>query len=151
MAIHRRYDILAIIAIAVAIAAYASVRSEFRLRSTMPQEFFDSTAVAPARRGTEEKIAKAYWRCAVAQIQWKYGYGHRLPDEPPEEFAVLPEDGGATKDSALRAHYWQKLRDVWGISAVWNERYEWDSSSLRNSMFSAGNWMERHMRRIAGY
>ena len=150
MAVQRRYDILAIIAVAVAIAAYASVRSEYRLRTAMPVEFFDAASVPAAHRAEEERIARAYWNCAVKQVQWKYGYGHRLPDGPPDEFAIRAGEVSAT-DAASRAHYWQKLRDVWGISTAWNEQYAWDSGSLRNSVNSAGEWMERHMRRISGY
>ena len=152
MAVHRRYDIIAIVAVVLCIAAYASFRSEFRLRSGMPIEFFDSSNVRPERRATEDKIARAYWKCAVTQIQWKYGYAHRLPDDPPVEFAVTTaEAGGAANDSAVRSRYWQKLRATWGISGVWQEQYEWNTISLRDSMQSAGEWLERHMRRIVGY
>src|SRR5713101_3692374 len=146
MAIHRRYDVIAIIVIVICVAAYASIRSEFRLRSAMPVEFFDRSRV-PA-----EKIAKAYWKCAVTQIQWRYGYAHRLPDEPPAEFLVTTaEAGSAANDSAIRARYWQKLREVWCMSAVWHEQYEWNTISLNQSLQSAGEWLERHMRRIVGY
>jgi hypothetical protein len=151
MAVQRKHDIMAIIAVVVCIAAYASFRSEFRLRSAMPVEFFDASRVPVGKRAAEEKIANAYWKCAVTQIQWKYGYAHRLPEEPPEEFSVTTaEAGSAANDSALRARYWQKLRDVWGVSAVWHEEYEWNTISLRDSLQSAGQWLEFHMRRIVG-
>jgi hypothetical protein len=152
MAVHRRFDILAIVAIVVCVVAYASFRSEFRLRPRMPVEFFDASQVAADRRVSEEKIARAYWRCAVTQVQWRYGYAHRLPEEPPDEFAVTPEEAGAAaRDSAVRARYWQKLREVWVMSAVWHEEYEWNTISLRESLQSAGQWLERAMRRITGY
>ena len=152
MAIHRRYDIIAIIVIVLCVAAYASFRSEFRLRSEMPVEFFDNSRVPAEKRAAAEKIAKAYWKCAVTQIQWRYGYAHRLPDEPPADFFVTTaEAGSAANDSAMRARYWQKLREVWGVSAVWHEQYEWNTISLKQSLQSAGQWLERHMRRIVGY
>ena len=152
MAVHRRFDILAIVAIVVCVVAYASFRSEFRLRARMPVEFFDASHVAADRRVAEEKIARAYWKCAVTQVQWKYGYAHRLPEEPPDEFAVRSEEAGAAaNDSAVRARYWRKLHEVWGVSAVWHEQYEWNTISLRESLQSAGQWIERHMRKIVGY
>lgn len=151
MAVHRRYDIMAIVALVIIVALYASIRSEFRLRSAMPVEFFDASRVPADKRAAEAKIAEAYWKCAVTQIQWQYGYAHRLPDEPPAEFSVTAaEAGSASQDSAVRARYWQKLRAVWGVSTVWHEQYEWNTISLTESMRSAGQWLESHMRRFVG-
>lgn len=152
MEVRRRYDIMAIVALVICVAAYASFRSEFRLRSAMPREFFDPSRVPVEKRAAAERIAEAYWKCAVTQIQWQYGYAHRLPEEPPEEFFVTTaEAGSAANDSALRARYWQKLREVWVISTVWHEQYVWNTISLAQSLRSAGEWLERHMRRIVGY
>jgi hypothetical protein len=151
MAVHRRYDIMAIVALVICVAAYASFRSEFRLRSAMPAEFFDPSRVPAAKRAAAERIAEAYWKCAVTQIQWRYGYAHRLPDDPPEEFSVTTaEAGSAANDPALRARYWQKVREVWVISSVWQKQYLWNTIELRQSMQSAGQWLERTMRRIIG-
>ncbi len=151
MAVHRRYDILAIIGIVLLLLAYASVRSEFRLQSAMPKEFFDSSYTPPQSRAREERLAHAYWQCAVTQIQWKYGYAHRLPEEPPAEFGVnLQDTGSAANDTATRLRYWHKLKDVWTVTAVWHREYEWNSISLHESLQSAGQWMEQHMRRIIG-
>jgi hypothetical protein len=151
MAVHRKHDIMAIVAIVLCIVAYASFRSEFRLRVQMPAEFFDASRVPAKKRGSEEKIARAYWKCAVTQVQWKYGYAHRLPDDPPDEFQVTTEEAGAAAhDSAVRARYWQKLRDVWGISSVWQQQYQWNTVVLRQSLQSAGQWLESTMRRIMG-
>ena len=149
--VQRRYDIWAIVVVVVLIALYASITSENRLRETMPVEFFDASRVPPAKRAAEEKIAKAYWNCAVTQIQWQYGYAHRLPDEPPPEFSLsAAEAGSAAYDSTIRARYWQKMREVWGVSTVWHQRYEWNITSLTQSLRSAGQWLESHMRRIVG-
>ena len=147
MAVHRRYDILAIILLILLLLAYASFRSEFRLQAAMPQEFFEASRVPAQSRQGEERIARAYWNCAVTQIQWKYGYAHRLPEEPPAEFVANVRDASAP---AVRLRYWQKLRDVWTVSAVWHREYEWNTISLNESIQSAGQWMERHMRRIIG-
>jgi hypothetical protein len=151
MAVHRRYDIIAIVAAVILLALYASIRSEFRLRPAMPVEFFDASRVPAEKRAAEAKIAEAYWNCAVTQIQWQYGYAHRLPDEPPAEFSVtVAAAGSAAQDSAVRARYWQKLRGVWGISTVWHQEYEWNTISLTESLQSAGQWLERQARRIIG-
>ncbi len=82
MAVRRKHDILIIVVLVLAIIAYGAIRSEFRLRPDMPIEFFDGSGLPPAKRASERKIAEAYWKCAVKQVQWKYGYAHRLPDEP---------------------------------------------------------------------
>ncbi len=152
MAVHRKHDIVGIIVVVLCVLAYASFRSEFRLRERMPASFFDASHVPKERMAAEEKAARAYWKCAVEQIQWKYGYAHRLPDEPPEEFAVTVEDAGATAhDAALRSRYWIRLRALWNESGIWHEKYEWSPISLKESLQSAGQWLERHMRSISGY
>jgi len=150
MAVRRRYDIPAIISVVLAIAIYASFRSEFRLREKMPVEFFDASGVSPKKRAAEESIAKAYWKCAVTQIQWKYGYAHRLPEEVPAEFSIATNhsDGGGP---AVRLYYWQKLRGIWTVASVWEKHYEWNTISLTNSLRSAGAWLEHRMRAIVGY
>jgi hypothetical protein len=151
MAVHRRYDVMAIAAAVIFLALYASIRSEFRLRPAMPMEFFDASRIPADKRAAEARIAEAYWKCAVTRIQWQYGYAHRLPDEPPAEFSVTTaQAGSAANDPALRARYWQKLRGVWDISTVWHQEYEWNTISLTESLQSAGQWLERQVRRIIG-
>jgi hypothetical protein len=156
MAVHRKLDIVAIVAVVLCVLAYASFRTEFRLIEQMPAEFFDPSQIHKDQvprdnQASEEKIARAYWKCAVTQIQWKYGYAHRLPEEPPAEFAVNVEDAGpATHDAVLRAHYWTRLRIIWNESEIWQEKYTWSPISLKESLQSAGQWLELHMRRIVG-
>ena len=151
MAEKRKYDIVFIVLIAVALAGYASIGSEYRLRSEMPAEFFEASRAPSAKRAGDEKVARAYWNCAETQVQWRYGYAHRLPEDAPAEFVVtVDQAGNAANDKALRERYWQKLRDVWGISTVWHKEYEWNPDTLRNSLQSAGQWLELHMRRIIG-
>jgi hypothetical protein len=152
MAVHRRYDIWAILVIVLAIVAYASFRTEFRLRASVPVEFFDPSGLTPKKRAAEEVIAKAYWECAITQIQWKYGYAHRLPDDPPPEFSVTTmQAGSAADDTTVRNHYWQRLRATWVVSSAWEEHYDWNTISLSNALRSAGAWLEGHMRAILGY
>jgi hypothetical protein len=146
---HRKHEIAAIVVLVLGVAAYASFRSEFRLRADMPPEFFESSSVPVQRRHAEQLIAKAYWDCAVKQIQWKYGYAHRLPEEPPQEFSVAPGRQGS--EGAEREFYWRRLRSAWGNSSAWEKKYEWNTISLTDSLRSAAQWLETHMRRIVGY
>jgi hypothetical protein len=152
MADQRRYDIWAILVTVLSIAAYASFRTEFRLREKMPVEFFDAMRVQPNKRAAEERIAKAYWQCAVKQIQWKYGYAHRLPQEAPAEFSLAAvQAGSGVEDPGARARYWEKLRAIWTVSSVWEKQYELNRISFSDSLRSGGAWLERHMRAIIGY
>ena len=150
MAVRRKYDIAAVVIVVLAIAAYASSRQEYRLRPDMPVEFFDPSTVPSGKRPHDRAIADAYWRCAVTQIQWRYGYAHRLPEQPPPEFSIGNMRGGL-EDPAIRLRYWQRLRATWGISSAWKEQWEWNTISLGDSLRSAGAWLEIHMRRIVGY
>lgn len=150
MAVNRKYDILAIVVLVLGIVAYASFRSEYRLPEKMPREFFDPASVPAKKRATEEAIAKAYWDCAVKQIQWQYGYAHRLPEQAPPDFAMSRKLMGAD-DPVVRDHYWRKLRAAWTVSSVWEEEYELNRISFSDSLRSAGAWLERHMRAIIGY
>jgi len=140
----RRHDVAWIIALVFAAVAFASFRSEFRLQSDMPVEFFDSKRVPRERRASEEKIARAYWDCAVKQVQWKYGYAHRLPDDPPAEFSVsATEIGPAANDEAVRRLYWQKLRTTWNVSSVWKTQWEWSFVAFRQSLRTGADlWKE---------
>ena len=140
MAIRRKYDIVIIVALMLAGLAFACFRPEFRLQANMPLEFFDRTQFPAAKRASEEKIAEAYWKCSVNQVQWKYGYASRLPDAPPPEFGLSAEEvGPVAKDDAIRRHYWAQLRATWNVSSAWKTEYAWSSVSFRQSLRSAGD------------
>jgi len=151
MALRRRYDVFIIAALVLAAIAYASLSSEFRLQADMPREFFDGSNLPAAKRSSEEKIAKAYWECAVKQVQWKYGYASRLPDDPPPEFGLSSSDvGPVAKDETVRRHYWQQLRATWHVSGAWKNEYVWSSVSFRQSLRTAGEWWGQMTRNIFG-
>ena len=144
MAVRRKYDIVIIVALVLAAMVYAASRSEYRLQPKMPVEFFDGSQLPPARQALEEKIANAYWNCAVRQVQWKYGYASRLPDTPPAEFSVsASEIGPVANDEAVRRRYWQKLHATWSVTTAWKNQYEWSSISFWQSLRSAGEWWGR--------
>jgi len=151
MAVRRKHDILIIVVLVLAIIAYGAIRSEFRLRPDMPIEFFDGSGLPPAKRASERKIAEAYWKCAVKQVQWKYGYAHRLPDQPAPEFSVsASEVGPVANDQAIRRYYWQKLGSTWNVSGAWTTQYEWSSNSFRQALRSAGDWWGHLTRNVMG-
>jgi hypothetical protein len=151
MAVRRKYDVVIIIALVLAAFAYGASRPEYRLQTDMPVEFFDGSRLPPAKRVPEEKIAKAYWNCAVKQVQWRYGYASRLPDDPPAEFSVsASEVGTIAKDDAVRRHYWQQLRASWNVSSAWRTEYQWSSISFRQSLRSAGEWWSQLTRNMMG-
>jgi hypothetical protein len=152
MAVRRKYDVVISVAVVLAAIAYGASRAEFRLKTDMPVEFFHGSHLPAAKRVSEEKIAKAYWNCAVKQVQWKYGYASRLPDDPPPDFTVsLSEIGPASKDDAVRRHYWQQLRATWNVSSAWKTQYEWSSISFRDSLRSAGEWWGHLTRNVMGH
>jgi hypothetical protein len=152
MLVNRKYDKATILIIAAGFLAYASFQPRFRLRTALPREFIDESSSWPAeKRVSEEKVARAYWNCAVTQIQWKYGYGHRLPQDLPPEFAVSTEELGPTAgDPATRARYWRKLQQVWYLPSIWEKAYGWDLTSITSSLRSGGEWLQHQIQRITG-
>jgi hypothetical protein len=151
MAFRQKYDIAIIVMLVLTALAYASFTSEFRLKENMPTEFFDPSQLPRAKRTPEEKIAKAYWACAVKQVQWKYGYASRLPDDPPPEFGLSSTDvGSVAKDEVTRRHYWQQLRSVWHVQTAWSNEYVWSSISFRQSLRRAGDWWGQETRNLLG-
>lgn len=151
MAVRRKHDIVVIVALVLAVVGYASFRSEFRLRPDMPREFFDGSRLPPAKRAPEQKVAAAYWACAVKQVQWKYGYASRLPDDPPPEFSVASSEiGPVAKDEDIRRQYWLKLRATWHVSSAWNTQYRFSSIFFQQSLRAAGDWWRGVLRSLMG-
>jgi hypothetical protein len=133
------------------VLAIASFRSEFRLRSTMPPEFFDGKRLAAEKAVPEERIARAYWNCAVTQVQWKYGYAHRLPEQPVEEFKLnSAELGSIAQDEVARRYYWRQLRTSWDVTSVWETKWSFSFVTLRQSLQIGGEWWKELVRSIVG-
>lgn len=147
----RKYDAIAIVIFVLAVLAIASFRSEFRLRSAMPPEFFDGKRVAAEKGVPEERIARAYWNCAVTQVQWKYGYAHRLPEQPVEEFKLnAAELGSIAQDEVARRYYWRQLRTSWDVTSVWETKWSFSFVTLRQSLQIGGEWWKELVRSIVG-
>jgi hypothetical protein len=105
-----------------------SVRPVMRLQSVPPAGFAEVRPEWGAKRKiSEERLAHAYWECAVGVVQWKYAYGTGLPEKPPPEFtltgASLPPETLVPADARLR--YWRRLGKVWSDPKVWRKTYTW--------------------------
>ena len=148
MWLNRTFDrpVILIVLGLLTFAAFRSIRPKYHLRTEMPPEFVDaSTSPPPARvpkRAAEERIARAYWKCAVLQIQWSYGYAQRLPPDPPPSFMVNEADAGrGANDFVIRDRYWRRLQALWYSPGVWQKDHGWDIESWRAPLQSAGSWL----------
>ena len=145
-----RLVLLAILTMLLAFA-YTSFRPKLRLRAEMPKSFIDDAKSLPvAHRAQEERLARAYWQCART-VQWRYGYGHHLPDEPPPEFLVTSQEAGtAAADTGSRIRYWHRFQDAWYVPTNWESAYTLDLPDVTRSLQAAGARMELWLRRIMG-
>jgi hypothetical protein len=149
--VRRKFDIPAIVGLVLLLVSIASFRSEFRLQAEMPVEFFDGKHMESKRRASEERVARAYWNCAVEQVQWKYGYAHRLPDDPPAEFALFAaEVGPVANDQVVRRYYWRKLQATWIVTNMWKSQWSLSFVAFRESLRTGGDWWKELVRSIVG-
>ena len=134
------------------LVAYASFQPTLRLKSYMPKDFTDdSKSWPPPRRAQEERIARAYWQCAINSVQWNYGFGHRLPDDPPADFLITAREvGTAATDTGSRIRYWRNLQRVWYVPTNWEKVYGFDLNSISVSLQAAGTKLELFLRRLTG-
>ena len=123
---------LIVLLAAAGLFASESFSPVYRLCATMPPGFVDAPASLSAeKRSAEEKLAGDYWNCAVDEIQWRYGYGYRLPQDPPSDFNVASVDPAANSAlnadaKAARARYWLRLQRAWYVPDNWTKSYQWD-------------------------
>jgi len=148
----QKLDWLLVSVLAIGLFTYASYQPRFRLRPDMPTEFMDApSAGVPQTQDTEEKIARAYWKCLVHDIQWKYGYGYSLPSDPPGDFTLASEGTGVVpEDAAARVRYWRMAQHVWYLPDAWQKDYEWDFHSTSNLTQSGGDWLRRQFEHLGG-
>jgi hypothetical protein len=153
MLFSRKTVTLMFMAAVLGIVAYASFQPTLKLKSEMPGAFInESSSWSPQKRTQEEKIARAYWQCALNSVQWNYGFGHRLPDDPPPEFLVTEKDvGTAASDVGSRDRYWHNLQRVWNLPNSWEESYGWDWNSMSASLQASGARLERFLRNITNF
>ena len=146
MLVNRKFDAFVVLVI-IGLLGYATLQPQYRLREDPPLEFLrEAHSMSLQKRAMEDKIARAYWKCAVTEIQWQYGYAHRLPQFAPAEFAIAREEfGAAASDADVRARYWNKLQEVWYMRTVWNKEYGWNFRSLGERFQAAGRWFEERV------
>ncbi len=148
----QKVDWLLVPILAIGLFTYASYQPRFRLRPDMPAEFVEAPPDGSSQsQTTEEKIAQAYWKSLVHDIQPQYGYGYSLPSDPPADFG-LPSPGArvAPEDPATRLRYWRKAQHVWYLPNAWQKGYEWDFNWTSNMAQSGGDWVHRQFEHLGG-
>jgi hypothetical protein len=148
MFIPRKTDFLILPILFGFILFASSYHGKFHLRPEMPAGFYQQDR-SSRRPSLDEKIAWAYWETAVMDVQWKYGYAHPLPPDPPEDFQIDAKALGPTaSDPATRMLYWHRLQQVWYLPETWSEDYGWDLGWLSAPVISAGNWVKDEAGRL---
>jgi hypothetical protein len=127
--------------IPAALFVYLSTRPLMRLQADAPPQFLDANARSRHRAG-EERVARAYWNCAVTFVQWRHSYGSPLPQDPTDDFRIDARTYGADAASeASRLHYWNKLREAWLLPASWRQSREWSTAWIIDPATRAANWL----------
>ncbi len=122
---------LLIVLIAAGLFVFLSIRSSLELQSTLPPDFVQLDPKWDARRRqSEQRLALAYWQCAVRTVQRRIPFGTELPGDPPAYFKIDPKDfSGPEADSrTARLRYWKKIQEVWPRPSLWRRNYTWDMS-----------------------
>jgi hypothetical protein len=145
---HRMLDRLLILIVPAALFVYLSTRPHVRLRADMPPQFVDIPASAgPKQREAEERLAREYWSCALTVIQWKYTYGVRLPDSPPEQFQPNTQLAPCSEPiSSSRVRYWHRLQRVWLQPSSWVTSQTWSTDWLTTSIAKTLNWFDNYFK-----
>lgn len=153
MFIRRQFDKVIMAGMVIVFFLYMSYQRTFRLSPEAPVEFLSESASLPKqKRLQEEKIARAYWQCAVGNIQWKYRYGDRLPEQAPAEFLVTdPSLGPRATSAETRLRYWRKLAQVWYLPSSWSRGYQWDFGWPLSWAEGALQWTREHVGRAAQF
>jgi hypothetical protein len=121
--------VLILVAVSGGIVAYFVRPTRMELVSTPPPEFLQPSPEWDARRREiEAQVARAYWECALVTLQWRYSYGVRLPETPPDEFQVESRVPAAAVKLARqsRQFYWDRLRKAWDLPQSWRQVRVWD-------------------------
>jgi hypothetical protein len=152
MLIRWKIEKIVIPLLAVGLLAYMSYRPKFRLRPDMPPAFADVSSSLPSqKRIPEQVIAKAYWECAVTEIQWKYSRTY-LPPSPPPDFTIASEAAGPNaNDPDTRARYWLKLQEVWYLPNTWDKSYEWDLEWLKDPLVSLRARFQHYIEQLSSF
>jgi hypothetical protein len=152
MLYNRNVDRLLIVVVPVALFVFASTRPIERLRGDMPLNFVDSPPSAlPKQRAAEERLARKYWFVTLTAVQWRYTYGSRLPDTPPQDFRVYGDSPSAPlplPDSRLR--YWHRLQQVWLFPESWTKSRQWSTQWVSDPVMHVGDWIDHTLKDAVG-
>jgi hypothetical protein len=145
---HSDKIILPIIFVIVLFAS--SYRGKYHLKSEMPDAFFGEH-LPSKKTALDEKIARAYWKSAQMNIQWRYPYSSPLPPDPPAVFQInAPDLEPAASNPATRLLYWQHLQRLWYSPEIWQKDYGWDFSWISDPLSSGGTWLKDTADRLFG-
>lgn len=129
MLYRRGIDRILIVIVPIAIFVYFSTQPQLRLRRDMPKGFAAMRpSQGPGERAQEERLAQAYWTCALDFIQWEYTYAASLPEAPPDDFKAQLSKPSIVSTS--RQRYWRRLRRVWLLRSTWIESRQWSTDWL---------------------
>jgi hypothetical protein len=146
----RKTDGLLAAAVLVVLFLFASYQPRLRLRAAMPPDFVDPDA-GILRNDAERKIAQGYWTCLVDDVQWRYGFGHMLPGEPPAEFSLgMQGKDSLREDADTRIRYWRRAQHLWYVRSSWEERYEWNFEWIKDWYQEGAAWLHRVFEHIGG-
>lgn len=115
---------------------YRSTRPTIRLSADPPPSFFDyNQNWTPKERQEQSRLAEAYWRVAVRQIQGQYSPSSSLPADPPPQFRISDAAQSLESDmSAARILYWHRLRDAWNRHNSWVISYGWNTDWVDSTL-----------------
>ena len=147
----QKVDWLFVPLLVIGLFTYASYQPRFRLRPDMPAEFLDAPVGSPQGQTAEQKIAEAYWKSLIRDVQPKYGYGYTLPSDPPGDFTLASASSGTDQeDAATRIRYWRKAQHVWYLPNAWQKGYEWDFHWTSDLTQSFTDWVHRQLQHAGG-
>jgi hypothetical protein len=134
-----RFGLILIVAFLV-VSGILLTRPVMRLRPEPPSDFFEESRQKDAKhRAAEERVAKAYWNCALQVVQGKYLYGEVLPESPLSDFNIKGKEfkhDSIEAGSATRAHYWQKFRQAWSERESWQESRELNIDLVHDNLIA---------------
>jgi hypothetical protein len=145
---HRRIDRFLLVVIPAAFFVYQSTRPLMRLQADVPPQFQDvSPGARSSHRASDERVARAYWNCAVTLVQWRYTYGTPLPQDPPDDFRIDAKTYGADlAGEGTRLRYWSKLREAWLLPECWRQSREWTIAWIMDPASKAANSLSDFLR-----
>lgn len=128
------------------LAVSASYRPVYRLSSEVPPGLTLRGGREVRTSVRDQDTARLYWQCAVRSLQCEYGYGFVLPEAPPAEFSLGMQDlRTGSGEAAVRAQYWQKVRELWQVPEVWNRQYEWSLDWVAEDIHRGSGWVQEQV------